>query len=80
MIAAETLRHLIAAARRILRTRRDEHVPDAGINLSFDAGIIATCRRCHISWRVSRSHFEHVEWWACPSGCGRKPQPYKTGM
>jgi hypothetical protein len=66
-----TLEQVVAAARKTLRTKADAELVNEGIDLMFDAGIVATCRRCRLSWRVSRSRFQQLEWWACPSSCNR---------
>jgi hypothetical protein len=68
-----TLRQLVSAANKTLRTRADTELVDEGIDLMFDAGIIARCRRCRLSWRVSRSRFKQIEWWSCPGNCNRQP-------
>jgi hypothetical protein len=63
------LAQVISAAHRTLRTRTTTELATEGIDLMFDEGIVATCRCCRISWRVSRSRFRQIEWWSCPSNC-----------
>jgi hypothetical protein len=66
------LQQVVSAANRTLRTKADTELVSQGIDLTFDAGIVATCRRCRISWRVSRNRFKQFEWWSCPSNCNRE--------
>jgi hypothetical protein len=63
-----------AAVKTLLRFERDVELPLQGIDLAFDAGVVATCRRCHLSWRVSRRHFSAPSWWSCPTGCRDRPK------
>lgn len=66
------LQQVVSAANRTLRTKADTELASHGIDLMFDAGIVATCRRCLISWRVSRKRFTQFEWWSCPGNCNRE--------
>jgi hypothetical protein len=63
------LQQVVSAANKTLRTKADSELVDQGIDLMFDAGIVATCRHCRLSWRVSRSRFKELEWWSCPGNC-----------
>jgi hypothetical protein len=65
------LRVVLAAVSTLLRFERDVELPIHGIDLALDAGVVATCRTCHVSWRVSRRRFSALSWWSCPAGCRR---------
>jgi hypothetical protein len=67
----EALRVVLAAVSALLRFERDVELPIHGIDLALDAGVVATCRTCHLSWRVSRRRFSALSWWSCPAGCRR---------
>ena len=60
---------ILAAVKKLLRGRQDISLPEHGIDLLFDAGVIARCRICRLSWEVKRSQFSALGWWTCPSGC-----------
>jgi hypothetical protein len=62
---------VLAAVKTVLRFEHDIELPVHGIDLAFDAGVVASCRACHLSWRVSRRHFPALSWWLCPAGCRR---------
>ena len=63
---------ILNAVRTLLRSRNGVELPDHGINIDFDHGVVVTCRPCGVSWRVSRRHFETPAWWNCPTGCRRR--------
>jgi hypothetical protein len=65
----DALSEVLTAVRAVLRSR--ERIPLAahGIDLEFDAGVVVVCRRCAVSWRVSRGHYRILSWWSCPRGC-----------
>ncbi len=63
---------ILAAVKSVLRTRHAAPVPEAGIDLMFDAGVVARCRACNVSWHVARTQYKSPHWWACPSGCHRR--------
>jgi len=65
----ETITPILAAVKTLLRGRQDVPLPDQGIDLLFDGGVIARCRDCRLSWEVKRSQFSAPGWWSCPSGC-----------
>lgn len=65
----ETITPILAAVKSLLRGRQDVPLPDQGIDLLFDDGVIARCRDCRLSWQVKRSQFSSPGWWSCPSGC-----------
>ncbi len=60
---------VLAGVRALLRSREAIELPDCGINLAFNAGVVAECRGCHASWPVSRTHYRKASWWSCPNGC-----------
>ena len=60
---------LRAAITRVLRTRHREVLPDCGIELEFDQGIVATCLHCRLTWGVRRPRYRDAAWWTCPGGC-----------
>ena len=66
---SDVLSTILGATRSVMRTHERVELPRHGIDLLFDEGIVARCRACDISWRVSRSRFSQVAWWACPRGC-----------
>jgi hypothetical protein len=65
----EPIAPILAAVKKLLRGRQDVSLPEQGIDLLFDAGVIARCRFCRLSWEVKRSQFASAGWWNCPSGC-----------
>ena len=65
----EPIAPILAAVKKLLRGRQDISLPEQGIDLLFDAGVIARCRFCRLSWEVKRSQFSCAGWWRCPSGC-----------
>ena len=67
----DQLEDVILAIRELLRSRDRVTVPSRGIDLVFDAGILAVCRECGVTWRVSRAHYRHRAWWSCPRGCSQ---------
>jgi hypothetical protein len=67
----EALEQALSAVRTLLRTSRTVEVAALGIDMLFEAGVVARCRVCRVSWPVSRAHFRHLAWWSCPSGCRR---------
>jgi hypothetical protein len=69
--AAAALTVVLAAVKTLLRSERDVELPAQGIDLAYAAGVVATCRTCHLSWRVSRRNFSAPSWWSCPTGCRR---------
>ena len=50
--ASAALAVVLGAVKTLLRVERDIELPAHGIDLAYDAGVVATCRRCHLSWRV----------------------------
>lgn len=65
----ESITPILTAVKTLLRGRTDVLLPDQGIDLLFDDGVIARCRECRLSWEVKRSNFRSPGWWSCPSGC-----------
>ena len=65
----ESIKPILAAVKTLLRGRKDILLPEHGIDLLFDDGVIARCRECRLSWEVKRSHFSAPGWWSCPNGC-----------
>jgi hypothetical protein len=65
----EPIAPILVAVKRLLRGGQDISLPEQGIDLLFDAGVIARCRVCRLSWEVKRSQFSSPGWWSCPSGC-----------
>jgi hypothetical protein len=59
------------AIRQLRRSKGSVEIDGGRIRLEFDGGILVTCGRCHISWRVGPSHYGQLAWWSCPSGCTR---------
>ena len=60
---------ILAAVRTVLRGRTSVTLPEHGLDVLFDGGIVARCRSCRVCWEVKRSQFKLPGWWACPSGC-----------
>jgi hypothetical protein len=67
--APGSVTHIIAAARGVLKARQGVSLPEEGIDLLFDGGVVARCRVCEVSWHVSRTQYAARGWWSCPSGC-----------
>lgn len=65
----ERLAPILAGVKDLLRGRESIQLPDHGIDLLFDEGVVARCRTCDLSWAVRNSHFASAGWWACPKGC-----------
>lgn len=65
----ESAAPILTAVKTLLRGRKDVSLPDHGIDLLFDGGVLARCRACRVSWEVKRSQFSALGWWSCPSGC-----------
>lgn len=65
----ESIAPILAGVKTLLRGRRDVSLPDQGIDLLFDGGVVARCRACRLLWEVKRSQFASLGWWSCPSGC-----------
>lgn len=63
------LERVLAAVTAAVAGRRRIAVPDRGIYVAFDEGVVATCVTCRVSWEVSRQNFKHLAWWRCPGGC-----------
>jgi hypothetical protein len=63
------LERVLAAVTAAVAGRRSIAVPDRGIYVAFDEGVVATCVTCRVSWEVSRQNFKHLAWWQCPGGC-----------
>ena len=70
----ERLAAILAGVKALLRSRDVVPLPDQGIDLLLDAGVVARCRSCQLSWEVKRTQYSALGWWACPSGC-RRPGP-----
>src|SRR3954469_17945525 len=62
---------ILETVRMVLRGRELREVPDHGIDITFDDGVLAICRVCRMSWRVGRRQFTTAAWWSCPRGCSR---------
>ena len=62
---------ILAGVKALLRARTSVSLPDQGIDLLFDAGVVARCRSCGVSWEVKRTQYSALGWWTCPSGCSR---------
>jgi hypothetical protein len=60
---------ILTAVKTLLRGRKAVSLPEQGIDLLFDEGVIARCRACRLSWEVKRAQFSSPGWWSCPSGC-----------
>jgi hypothetical protein len=69
--SAPELEFVLAAVKTALLARERIEVPQQGIYVAFDAGVVATCFTCGVSWEVKRCHFRQPEWWRCPGGCRR---------
>ncbi len=67
----DQLGDVVLAIREVLRSRDRVTVPSRGIDMVFDAGILAVCRECGLTWRVSRAHYRHPAWWSCPRACSQ---------
>jgi len=65
----DPLAPILAAVKTLLRGRKGISLPEQGIDLVFDAGVVARCRACRLCWEVKRSQFSTLGWWSCPSGC-----------
>ena len=63
------LERILVAVRTALTMRKAVSLADDGIDLCFLDGVEARCRACGVAWRVSRTHYRSLSWWACPSGC-----------
>ena len=72
--SGERLAAILAGVKALLRARHVVQLPDEGIDLLFDGGVVARCRTCQVSWEVKRTQYSALGWWACPSGC-RRPGP-----
>jgi hypothetical protein len=66
---------ILAGVKTLLRGKETVTLPAAGLDLLFDDGVVARCRVCRLSWRVSRSQFSSPGWWSCPGGCRQGPHP-----
>jgi hypothetical protein len=62
---------ILAGVKAVLRARGIVSLPDQGIDLLFDGGVVARCRTCRVAWEVKRTQYSAPGWWACPSGCRR---------
>jgi hypothetical protein len=60
---------ILAAVKMLRRGGGIVAVPAAGIDLLLETGVVARCRGCGVSWRVSRTQYSSLGWWSCPSGC-----------
>jgi hypothetical protein len=70
---------ILETVRMVLRGREMRELPAYGINITFDDGVVVTCRVCRTSWGVGRRQFTTAAWWSCPRGCGRiPPRPSDT--
>jgi hypothetical protein len=63
---------ILSALKALRRNGGHVAVPECGIDLLMDAGIVARCRACEVSWTVRPSQFRVPGWWACPSGCHQR--------
>ena len=61
----DTIREAVG---RLLRGQERVSLPAHGLDLVFDAGVVARCRACDLSWSVSRKQFGILGWWTCPRG------------
>jgi hypothetical protein len=71
------LERVLAAVTAAVAGRRPIAVPDRGIYVAFDEGVVATCVTCQVSWEVSRHNFKHLAWWRCPGGCREQQGVFK---
>ena len=71
---AGALDTILAAVQTVVRGRRSVELPARGIDIGFDGGVFATCRRCRVSWEVSARRFKNLAWWSCPHGCAREAE------
>ncbi len=69
--APHSTAHIVSAVRTLLRGRQRIALPDEGIDLLFDGGVVARCQVCELSWHVRRTQYASRGWWSCPSGCKR---------
>jgi len=67
--AEVALERVLAAVAAAVAGRGPIAVPDRGIYVAFDEGVVATCVTCRVSWKVSRHNFKNLAWWRCPGGC-----------
>ncbi len=65
----ERLAPILAGVKDLLRGQESVQLPQEGIDLLFDEGVVARCRTCDLSWAVRNAHFSSPGWWACPKGC-----------
>src|SRR5262249_40201936 len=54
---ASGLESVLLAVSAAVRGRTRIDVPDHGIYVTFNDGVVATCASCHVSWEVSRGQF-----------------------
>ena len=66
---ASGLESVLLAASAAIRGRTRIDVPDHGIYVTFNDGLVATCTSCHVSWEVRRRQFKQFTCWRCPTGC-----------
>jgi hypothetical protein len=71
----QLLRLVVSAGHRQLRHRRATEAVDQGVDLVFECGIVATCRRCRLTWRVDGIRDSRTDWWLCPARCSGGPVP-----
>lgn len=62
---------ILTAVDSVIRSREQVELPTYGIDVGFDLGVVAVCRRCRVSWSISGRHLKSLAWWTCPQGCGR---------
>ena len=67
--SASGLESVLLAVSAAIRGRTRIDVPDHGIYVTFNDGVVATCASCHVSWEVSRRQFKQLACWRCPKGC-----------
>jgi hypothetical protein len=68
-VSAQGLDVVLTAVKTALQGRERIEVPQHGIYVAFDGGVVATCSTCGVSWQVSRRYFKQPAWWRCPGGC-----------
>lgn len=66
---AQPLRFVDSARLRPLRNEPAIERTNQGVDLVFECGILAICRRCRLSWRIDGNRHSSSEWWLCPARC-----------
>ena len=71
---AAALEAVLAGVKSVVRGYGTVELVTQGIDVTFQNGVVATCRQCRISWRVHTRHFKTLGWWTCPRGCASQMQ------